>query len=391
MSRRTCLRLASLLGIATAVVASGGAAPAAGDGPIDVRIEENTTVPRRIPQYVAVTVTIVDHATQAAPSADYDVYARAEDPAGAQTEISRCGQRSDNNPGVRKGIYDCTVIVDHGGTWTVVGVVKSVPVGTEPGRQVGKASTEVSVHAGALAGAAPKLIDIRGRVADVTLLWVHSLFAVLWFAAVGALALLAFPALRQRLSALGIHRIEDRLGLLTRALFGTTLLVVGTGVYLLVRQTAYRTPWSPSAVRAVFRLPYAEPYFLALAVKLAVYAAMVAASVAVSREALRRSTLRLDDVTTGPAPTGARPGTAGGRSPWDDIPPRRSGGMLLRERTEAIAPESPPIPPAGCDRPLLLPLAGLTVAAGGMVIWICVTLLKYFHELVEASRALLAR
>jgi hypothetical protein len=26
-----------------------------------------------------------------------------------------------------------------------------------------------------------------------------------------------------------------------------------------------------------------------------------------------------------------------------------------------------------------------------VVIWICVTLLKYFHELVEASRALLAR
>ena len=30
-------------------------------------------------------------------------------------------------------------------------------------------------------------------------------------------------------------------------------------------------------------------------------------------------------------------------------------------------------------------------ATGGVVIWICVTLLKYFHELVEASRALLAR
>jgi hypothetical protein len=40
---------------------------------------------------------------------------------------------------------------------------------------------------------------------------------------------------------------------------------------------------------------------------------------------------------------------------------------------------------------LLLRAAGVTVAGGGVAIWICVTLLKYFHELVEASRALLAR
>jgi hypothetical protein len=391
MTRRSCLRLAFLLGIAAAVVAPGESAPAAGDPPIDVRVEENTTLPRRIPQYVPVTVTIVDHATQAAPSADYNVYALGKDPAGEQTQTSSCGQRSDNNPGVPRGIYDCTVIVDHGGPWTVVGVVNVVPVGTEPGRQIAKVTTEVTVNAGALAGKAPKTIEVKGRVTDVTVLWVHSVFASLWFAAVGALALLAFPGLRQRLSPLGIHRIEDRLGTLTRALFGTTLLVVGTGIYLLIKETAYKTPWSPRAARGVFRLPYGQPYFLALAVKLAVYAAMVAASVAVSREAIRRSTLRLDDVTTGPAPTGARRAAAG-RSPWDDLPPpRRSGGTLVRQRTEAVPRESPPVPPVRSDRSLLLRGAGLTVAAGGVVIWICVTLLKYFHELVEASRALLAR
>jgi hypothetical protein len=390
MTRRSCLRLAVLFGAAAAVVVPAGSAPAAGDPPIDVRVEENTTVPRRIPQYVPVTVTIVDHATQAAPSADYNVYALARNPAGEQTQTSSCGQRSDNNPGVPKGIYDCTVIVDHGGTWTVVGVVNNVPVGTEPGRPIGKATTEVTVNAGALAGKAPKTIDVKGRVTDVTVLWVHSVFASLWFAAVGALALLAFPGLRQRLSPLGIHRIEDRLGTLTRALFGTTLLVVGTGIYLLVAETAYKTPWSPSAARGVFRLPYGKPYFLALAVKLAVYAAMVAASVAVSREAIRRSTLRLDDATTGPAPTSARR-AAPDRSPWDDPPPRRrSGGTLVRERTEAVPRGSQPVPPDRSDRSLLLRGAGLSVAAGGVVIWICVTLLKYFHELVEASRALLA-
>lgn len=387
MTGRTCVRLAFLLGTAASVVAPSGTVAAGGEPPIDVHIAENTTVPRRIPQYVPVTVTIDDHATGTAPTADYNVYALATNRAGDRTQTSPCGQRSDNNPGARRGIYDCTVIVDHGGTWTVVGVVNTVPAGTEPARQIGEATTEVTVNAGALAKA-PDTIVVTGRVTDVTLLWVHSVFASLWFATVGALALLAFSGLRQRLSPLGVHRIEDRLGTLTRALFGTTLLVVGTGIYLLVKQTAYTTPWSPGAARAVFRLPYGKPYFLALAVKLAVYAVMVAASVAVSREALRRSTVRFDAVTTGPAPTSA-PRAAADRSPWDDLPPpRSSGGMLVRERTQARPRAAEP---ARADRPLVLRAAGLSIATGGVVIWICVTLLKYFHELVEASRALLAR
>jgi hypothetical protein len=390
MTRRTCVRLAFLLGIAASVVAPGGTVSAGGEPPIDVHIAENTTVPRRIPQYVPVTVTIDDHTTGTAPTADYNVYALAKNRTGDRTQTSPCGQRSDNNPGARKGIYDCTVIVDHGGTWTVVGVVRTVPAGAEPPRRIGEATTEVTVNAGALAQA-PDTIVVTGRVTDVTLLWVHSVVASLWFATVGALALLAFSGLRQRLSPLGVHRIEDRLGTLTRALFGTTLLVVGTGIYLLVKQTAYTTPWSPGAARAVFRLPYGKPYFLALALKLAVYAVMVAASVAVSREALRRSTLRLDAVTTGPAPTGA-PRAAADRSPWDDLPPpRSSGGMLVRERTQARPRAAEPVSPSRADRPLVLRAAGLSIVAGGVVIWICVTLLKYFHELVEASRALLAR
>jgi hypothetical protein len=392
MTGRRRLRLAYGLGIAVAVVApAGSAAQVPGNPPIDVRVEENTAVPRRIPQYVPITVTIVDHATRASPSADYNVYALAQNTAGERTQTSSCGQRSDNNPGIRKGIYDCTVIVDHGGRWTVVGVVNNVTVGAEPSRQIAKATADVTVNAGALAGRAPKTIDVKGRVTDVTVLWLHSAVAALWFAAVGTLALLAFPGLRQRLSPLGIHCIEDRLGTLIRALFGTTLLVVGTGVYLLVKQTAYRTPWSPSAARAVARLPYGEPYFLALALKVAMYAAMVAASVAVSRAAIARSTLRLDDVTTSPAPV-TRRRAAYRPSPWDDLPPpRRPGGTLVEERTEIGTQESPPVRPVRPERSLLLRTAGVTVAAGGVVIWICVALLKYFHELVEASRALLAR
>jgi hypothetical protein len=391
MTRGKGLRLAYLFGIAVAAVVPAGSARAAVDPPIDVRIEENIAAPRRIPQYVPVTVTAVDHATGAAPGADYNVYALAENRAGEQTQASSCGQRSDNNPGVPRGIYDCTVIVDHGGTWTVVGVVDNVPVGTERPRQITRVTTEVTVNAGTLAGKAPKAIDVKGRVTDVTLLWVHSAFASLWFAAVGALALLAFPGLRLRLSPLGLHRIEDRLGTLSRALFGTTLLVVGTGIYLMIKETAYKTPWSPRAARGVFGLPYGKPYFMVLAVKLAVYATMVAASVPISRAAIRRSTVRLDAVSSGPPPTGGRRAAAD-RSPWDDLPPPgRSGGTLVGERTQTVTRRAEPIPTDRTGGLLLLRAAGVTVAGGGVAIWICVTLLKYFHELVEASRALLAR
>jgi hypothetical protein len=34
-------------------------------------------------------------------------------------------------------------------------------------------------------------------------------------------------------------------------------------------------------------------------------------------------------------------------------------------------------------------LAAVTVLAGGAGVWVCVTILKYLHELIEAARAVL--
>jgi hypothetical protein len=387
MGHRTGAGRPLLGSMAVAVALTAWPAPAAAAAPIvDVRIEENRELPRRIPQYVPVVVTIVDRATKAPPEDDYNVYALAENRAGERTASVSCGQRSDNNPGVPRGIYDCTVIVDHGGQWTMVGVVNTVPAGDDRPVRLARVATEVTVAGGALAGMAPKDVEIKGQFTAVAALWLHSAFAAAWFAVLGGLALLAFPGLRRRLSPLGLHRIEDRLGTMARLLFGTTLVVIGTGTYLLVQQTAYTTPLSATAVRGVLRLPYGKPYFLALVVKLVVYGMMVAASVVVARAAFRRSTLRLDEAVSERA-AAVSGGTGRHRSPWDD-PPRicRPAGTLVRERAPAV---EAPIGAASVERPMALRSAGVTVVAGGLAIWICVTVLKYCHELIEAARAVL--
>ena len=378
-------RRSALPGVFLALMAVGPLARAADPPSVDVRIEENTAVPRRFPQYVPVTVTIVDHTTQAPPTSDYNVYALARNGAGEQTQSSSCGQRSDNNPGTPRGIYDCTVIVDHGGAWTLLGVVNNVPVGKQPPLTLARVTTEVRVDGPALAGTAPNPVQVNGRVTDVAVLWVHSACALGWGVAVAALAMLAFPGLRRRLSALGVHRFEDRLDLMIRLLWGMTGLVILSGTYLLLKETAYKTPWSVTAARGVFRLPYGKPYFLALAVKLAAYAAMVTASLPLAREARRRSALRLD---ADAAPTPVRVDRHD-RSPWD-APPRARGsaGTLVESRREAAPPIATARPAAAAG---LVRMAGLVTVAGGLTIWLSVTLLKYYHELVEASRALLVR
>ena len=68
--------------------------------------------------------------------------------------------------------------------------------------------------------------------------------------------------------------INHVLGKLFEAL-AVNRLVPLTGAYNLARSVPYRVPLSVTAARRVFRLPYAEPYFAALALKLAAFAVTV--------------------------------------------------------------------------------------------------------------------
>jgi hypothetical protein len=354
-----------------------------------VRVERtpNVRTLTTSPNWVPITITVVDRATQAPPRSDYNVVAYATGTAGEQTDTFGCGQRSDNNPGIAKGIYDCMVIVDHGGSWTFHGAVNSVPTGKEPTVTLAQGSTDVDVKAGVLAGLAPKKNAIRARAREVVVLQLHSVSAGLWGLCVALLVAVALPVARRMLSTRALHRLEDHLGLLIRGALAATALVVGTGLYVLLHQTAYKTPWSVSAARGVFQLPYGKPYFLSMAVKLSAYAVMVLALLPLILEAQRRSHLASE------AGNGATPSAALRRdpSPWAPSPRAPGTGPAAGIATlEAPAPERlvratrEPQSTAALAR-----VGAAVIALGGATVLVCVTLLKYFHEFVEASRAVI--
>jgi hypothetical protein len=205
-------------------------------------------------------------------------------------------------------------------------------------------STDLNVKAGALAGLAPKKNAIRVRPREVVLLQLHSIFAGLWGLCVALLVAVALPVARRLLSTRALHRLEDHLGLLIRGVLAATALVIGSGLYLLLHQTAYKTPWSLAAARGVFQLPYGKPYFLSMAVKLSAYAVMVLALFPLIFEAQRRSHL-----------------------------PSEANGAVQ----------------SAAFRQVLARAGASATALGGATVLVCVTLLKYLHEFVEASRAVI--
>jgi len=383
-------------GAYTALLVLGvGAAPPlwAQSADLVVKVERTPgeTTLSKSPNWVPISVTVLDRATGGPPAHDYNVVALATNTAGEKTDAYGCGQRADNNIGVPRGIYDCVVILDHGGSWTFEGVVNSVPVGNQPIVTLARGSFTMDVEAGTLAGLAPKRGAIKARAREVVILGLHSAFAGLWGLCVALLAGVALPVARRVLSPAALHRLEDRLGLLTRLTMGATALVVGTGLYLLLNQTAYKTPWSPTAVDGVFRLPYGRPYFLTLGLKLAVYAVMVACMVPLILEARRRSQLAEEPANgVGPRRPVGRP-----TSPWAVAAPAASA---VGERGATATLQAPALQGtlvlSARTRPgasALARIGAVVMVVGGSTVLVCVTLLKYLHEFVEASRAVVAQ
>lgn len=332
MTRRRALPWLALT-LALAAPAPVQAAPV-----FDIRVERDPR-PGALSSALAVNlkVTITERGTGAVPADDFEVYAFGEPPAGPATEYFPCAQEHDNSPEVVRGIYLCTVLVNHGGRWQFHSVVNQRR--QSPADQpvvLGRAVQDFDIDT---AEVAPRLdvIRIKGRLVDVALLWGHAAAAGAWLVVAGLVAAVALPALRRRLSTFGLHRLEERFDVLVRAMWAATAGLVVSGTYLLVNQTAYETPFSSAGLDAVFRLPYGKPYFLALGTKLGVYAVMLAASFALLRDARRQRRAGDDTMTV----------TAGGR------------------------------------------LGATAMVGGTVVLSLSITLLKYFHELIEAARAVL--
>lgn len=384
--RRTACCLAALVVVMLPTAAASAQAPA-----LDVRVEQDLS-PGVPPGdgFVNLLVTITDRGTGQAPAEEYDIYARAENTSGDETDWNPCGQIRNQDPQAPPGVYACTVVVDYGGVWNFVAAVNQRQVDDKPSVTLARGDIELEIARGVRGDAGPAGDDngqvISGSTREVVFLWGHSVAAAAWFVGIAALGALALPVARRALSTRFLHRLEERLDVTVKATVGATALTVASGTYLLLNQTAYETPFSASAIDRAFDLPYAQPYFLALGLKLALYALMVLASVSIIRGARRQRRFAIANpgsrAESHPATPGGADSVWGAISPGDT--PAPPGGTLLATRAEP-ATETAGVPPSQGRRAALgLRLASLVVVAGGLGIWLCVTLLKYFHELAEA-------
>jgi hypothetical protein len=364
-------------GLVASVITLAVASPAAAQGApqFDLQVERDTRPRTSVLSNLSVAyqVTVRDRATGRPPDR-HVVFAQATNQQGEKTPSFACGHTNDVDSRTPPGVYDCTVIVDHGGAWNFVAVLleertdpRQSPVPLAQATVAFELSTP-QVTTDEVPGA-----EISASPRDVVLLFGHASAAVGWFGCVALLAALALPGVRRFLSTAGRHHLERRLDLIVKATWVTTGLVVGSGVYLTFTQTAYDAPFSSSAVDAVFALPYGRPYFLALAAKIALYAVMVGASIPLVLGA-RRQLLSGADA---PAPEL----TSVDLEPIPVAPPGGGVACDVRVRTAPLATVAETAGSGG--------LGAVLIVAGATGVAVCVTILKYLHELIESARGML--
>jgi hypothetical protein len=265
--------------------------------------------------------------------------------------------------------------VPYGGAWTITALAKTAHadpgvVSTVLGRGTADMVVDAPVAAAAGAAAAPRTPD--SEPLGVAVLWVHTMVAIVWALVIALLALLALPAGRRFVSD-GGSVLDGHLDKIARAAWWSTGLVVASGIYNMVNSVAYRVPLSPDQVSRLFRLPYAQPYYLSLAVKLAAYAVMIGATVPLIAEARRRAAMAGSDTVSLPDDD---------PSPW--VNPEKPGGPVAVRTKKAVSLEADWTRPIASDGRGRVPVA--IMVAGGAVIITAVTLLKHFHLLGELSR-----
>ena len=386
--RRSAVR--GVTAAATVVVAAGGLAfgaarPAEAETPSDVQLRvERADKAGQTPLWIPVRVTVTDGGGAPLP-VDHLVFAAARNSRGEEAGPFNLGPLEANDPTAR-GVHQGFIIVPYGGPWTITAVARTAHA--DPGvasTTLGRGSAEFVVDAPVPAGVSGPAPAAGAGTPDsepvgVALLWVHTMVSIGWGIAIGLLALLALPAGRRLLSDHGTNRLDGQLGRLSRAAWWLTGLVVATGIYNLVNSVPYRVPLGADQARRLFRLPYAQPYYLTLGAKLAAYAVMIGAAVPLIAEARRRAALDAADevsvVDDGPSPW-ENPGRLEAAKP--------AGGVALRSKPAdvGVAAGRAAAPPAPAGR-ARVPVAVMIV--GAAVIVTAVTLLKYFHLLGELSR-----
>lgn len=374
--RRSLWWWGPITSIAALAVASGAAAQTAPQ--LDIHIERDLR-PRTAASTLGVfhTVTLTDRATGQAPSRPWVVYGQATNNAGEQTAFQECDRAIDTDSRATPGVYNCSLYLDRGGSWDFTAIVRERR--EKPGEvtsEVARASVPFELVSDLVV--TEKETQFRTSSTTVILLWLHVLVTTLWFALVALLVALALPEARHRLSSFGLHRLERRLDVLVKLTWSSTAGVLATGVYLLLEETAYKTPFTSARVHATFALPYAKPYFVALATKLSLYAVMMLAVVQLARGARRH-------LRAGAGARRAEPSRA--VAPTLEMDGPASASHNQGAVATMTAPVTTPNQPCSQLEPVTSRLSRIAVAVllvGALGISFSVTLLKYFHQIIEA-------
>lgn len=289
------------------------------------------------------------------------------------------------NPEIDEGVFRCTYVVDFPDTWTFDVTVYKV-TGSQSVKVAKAQATFPISDAIVLKGLASGLqYAIEGNPFDVIVLQLHFASASVWLVMVTVMAFLAVPRLRRMLSTLAVHTLEVRRDSLNRVMWSMFGVVLVTGLFLLGTQAAYGAPWSKSAWDNMTTQPYATAYFTALYLKILVFVVMAAASVVLMMEAGRQSR-----IAYGYHEFDASDDEFWRRLQFHDA--MRDTGERVAERRHDVdegavavvttAKAKPKILTQGVS-PRTLSLCVFAVAGGLGVIGVCVTVLKYTHELIE--------
>ena len=342
--------------------------------PVTVVVEEDPVGYDALsPNFVPMIVRLLHPETNEPVGLDYVVLAGLTDAAGRRgTTLYGFGYPYLNYPETEPvGVYKGTVIVPAPGQWTVV-VNAFDPVDeaeSEVPTSLGHAELTINVpDAGTLLSAA-EFGEVRelpsANPGEVILLTVHSIFGALWFAVALALVCISSPNRAKWFSVRTNDFLERNVNRLVRGAIAVTFMMWLTGILNLNFSVAYPPPLSADQARTLFTLPYAQPYTISLYLKIAMYSVMTLLLIPLSRAARRSA--------------GGTVGRAKSHDRW----------AAMRGRRGAAAEPRQPRQAAGRARLLTVPRVSLvTIGVGGVLIVVCVTILKYTHILSESIGSL---
>lgn len=342
-------------------------------GPVTVVVEEDPGGYEALsPNFLPMIVRLLDPDTNEPVVPDYVVLAGLTDAAGRRgTAVYSFSYPYLNYPDIEpSGVYRGTVIVPAPGRWTVV-VNAFDPIDeatSEVPTALGHAELVINVtdvHTLRSAAEFGEVSDLpSANPGEVVLLTVHSIFGVLWFAVALALVCISSPNRSKWFSTRTNDFLERNVNRLVRGAITVTFAMWLTGILNLNFSVAYPPPLSASQARALFTLPYAQPYTISLYLKIAMYSVMTLLLIPLSRAARRSAGGTLD--------------RAKSHDRW----------AARRGRRGAAQPKQPR-QAAGRPRLLTVPRVSLvTIGVGGVLIVVCVTILKYTHILSESIGSL---